>query len=109
VLTRCLAADPKQRPTAAELARDLSLETPDARTVVLPATRRHRRRLPLLVALAAVVVLVAGVAAAVLANGGSSPEPAAPPPPRPVAPVPHAATAQQQAVELAAWLRRNSR
>jgi serine/threonine protein kinase len=109
VLTRCLAADPEQRPTAAELARDLSANTPEARTVVLPATRRRRRRLPLLVALAAVLVLAAGVAAAVLTTGGSSPKPAAPPAPRPVAPVPHAATAQQQALELAAWLRRNSR
>jgi len=108
-LTRCLAADPRQRPTAAELARELAATTPAARTVHLPATRRRRRRLPLAVALLAVLVLAAGVAAAVLTTGGPSPRPAAPPPPRPVAPIPHAATAQQQALELAAWLRRNSR
>jgi serine/threonine protein kinase len=110
VLTRCLDADPRQRPTAAELARELSANTPEARTVVLPATRRRRRRrLPLLVAVVAFLVLAAGIAAAALTTGRSSRKPAAPLPPRPVAPVPHAATAQQQAIELAAWLRRNSR
>ena len=41
-----------------------------------------------------------------ITTGGSSPPPAAPPRPKAVAPVPHAATAQQQALELAAWLRR---
>jgi hypothetical protein len=109
VLARCLAADPEQRPTAAELARELSASSPESRTAVLPATRRRRRRLPLLVALAAALVLAAGIAAVVVTRRGSSPPPAAPARPKPVAPVPHAATAQQQALELAAWLRRNSR
>ena len=109
VLTRCLADEPGRRPTAAELARELSASTPEARTTILPAPRRRRRRrLPLLVALAAALVLAAGIAAAVITTGGSSPPPAAPPRPKAVAPVPHAATAQQQALELAAWLRRNS-
>jgi eukaryotic-like serine/threonine-protein kinase len=109
VLTRCLADEPEQRPTAAELARNLSASTPEASTTILPATRRRRRRLPVLVALAATLVLAAGIVAAVVGRGGSSPSPPAPPRPKAVAPVPHAATAQQQAVELAAWLRRNSR
>jgi len=109
VLARCLAADPEQRPTAVELARELSASSPESRTAVLPPTRRRHRRLPLLLALAAALVLAAGIAAVVVTRRGSSPPPAAPARPKAVAPVPHAATAQQQALELAAWLRRNSR
>jgi hypothetical protein len=59
-----------------------------------------------LVALA-VVAIGGGVAALVATTGGSST-----PPPATVtrvAPVPHAATAEQQAQNLAAWLSRYSR
>jgi eukaryotic-like serine/threonine-protein kinase len=108
VLTRCLATDPRERPTAGELVRTLSADAPEARTVVLPATRRRRRRLPVVLAAVAALCVAAGVAAAVLPGGGSSP-PATPAAPPPVRPVPHAATARQQATDLAAWLRRNSR
>ena len=93
--------------SAADVARELAAILPDARTtIVLPASHRSRRPALLLTA-AALAAVAAGIAAAVLSTGGSK----APPPrvaPR-VAPVPHAATAQQQARELASWLLRYSR
>jgi serine/threonine protein kinase len=109
VLGRCLAADPAQRPTAAELARSLAPTASEARTAVMPPPPGRRGRLPLAVAAAALLLVAAGIAAALVTTSGSPPRPARPPHAAPVAPVPHAATAQQQAVELAAWLRRNSR
>ena len=94
--------------SAADVARELAAILPDARTtIVLPASHRSRRPALLLTAAALAAVALAAVAAAVLSTGGSK----APPPrvaPR-VAPVPHAATAQQQARELASWLLRYSR
>jgi serine/threonine-protein kinase len=120
VVMRCLAAEPSMRPASAlELARELAAASPEVETLPLPdhpsqrateikaprATSR-RRRGPALVALGAAVAVAGGVTAALATRGGSPPAPA--PPPR-VVPVPHVADAQQQARELAAWLRRHSR
>ncbi len=108
VVRRCLETDPRRRPAAAEVARELAAILPDTRTtIVLPASGRRPRRPALVLAAAALAAVAAGIAAAVLSTGGSK----APPPrvaPR-VAPVPHATTAQQQARDLASWLLRYSR
>ena len=118
----CLEPDPRRRPSsAAEVARRLAATLPDAQTLPLPEdpSRRAteimsgrasppRRRLRPAVAIAAVAVgaIVGGVGAAVATlDGGGSAPPAVPR----VLPVPHAATAQQQALNLANWLKRYSR
>jgi serine/threonine-protein kinase len=119
VVMRCLAAKPSERPaSAAALARELAAASPEAPTLPLPdhpsqrATEikaprpAPRRRRTLLLAAAAAVAVAGGVAAALATRGGSSPAPA---PPARVAPVPHVADPQQQARELAAWLRSHSR
>jgi serine/threonine protein kinase len=99
----CLAPDPRARPGADVVARRLAGGPPETPTLRVPRTRRRLRPA---VALAAIAVLaIAGGLAAALAStgGGSKPQP------RPVArvsPVPHAQTADQQARNLAAWLRR---
>jgi eukaryotic-like serine/threonine-protein kinase len=132
ILTRCLDADPRARPTAAEVGRALAAAATEGRTLVLPTATSPRagttsvpegrtlvlplrarrtsvlgRRTLVLAALAAAVV-AAGVAAAIVTAGGPSHH-SSPPAPVRVAPVPHAATAQQQALDLATWLVRNSR
>jgi ferric-dicitrate binding protein FerR (iron transport regulator) len=116
---RCLAADPEKRPaSASQLARELAATSPEAQTLPLPddpsrrateiKARRNRRprRVVLLVA-AAVGAVVGGVVAAVATSGSSPPAPA--PRPARVTPIPHAADTQQQARDLAAWLRGHSR
>ena len=121
VVMRCLDPDPRRRPaSAAAVAQELAATLPDAPTLALPehpsqrATEillrsRGRRRVRPAVALAAVAVAAigGGIAAVVASTGGGST-----PPPVTVArvsPVPHAATAEQQAQNLAAWLTRYSR
>jgi hypothetical protein len=124
---RCLAGDPAQRPaSAAELAVELAATLPERETLPLPdhpslrateikATQikaappraaRARPRLALLLAAAAAVAVVAGVVAALSTGGGT---PAKPPPAPKVARIPQPPTAEQEAQELAAWLRRYSR
>jgi serine/threonine-protein kinase len=119
IVMRCLAADPEDRPpSAAELARELAASSPEARTLPLPdhpsrrateikAPRGKRPRRTVYLVAAAIGAIAGGTIAAVATSGGSSPTPK--PLPARVAPVPHAADAQQQARELAAWLRRHSR
>jgi serine/threonine protein kinase len=119
IVMRCLAADPEERPaSAAELARELAATSPEAQTLPLPehpslrateikAPQDRRPRRTRLLAAAAGVAVVTGVVAAIVTSGGSSPSKPAPPPS--VAPVPHAVDAEQQARELAAWLRAHSR
>jgi serine/threonine-protein kinase len=118
IVMRCLAADPEERPaSAAELARDLAATSPEAETLPLPehpsrrateikGPRARRPRQTVLLAAAAGVAVVTGIVAAVATSGGSPSKPASPPR---VTPIPHAVDAQQQARELAAWLRAHSR
>jgi serine/threonine-protein kinase len=105
-IARCLAIDPRLRPSAAELEQELRGERSSAPTAILHR-RRSRRAAPLVLAGAAVVAIGAGIAAAVASSGG----PSHPAPPRParIATVPRASTAQQQARDLASWLLKYSR
>ena len=103
---RSLARNPAYRPASAEaLARELSDEPP---TTVWPARRPPFPRRHVWLALAAALVAAALALGIVLGTrGGGSP----PPKPRPIAvqPIPRGATPQEQARNVAAWLRRNAR
>jgi serine/threonine-protein kinase len=101
---RSLARNPAYRPaSAAAFARELRPD--DEPTVPLHAQPpRPRNRLWPWAALAAVVVLgaaVLGIALATRGGGSGSPQRQ----PATVRPIPHGANAQQQAAEIAAWLR----
>jgi serine/threonine-protein kinase len=108
-----LARDPRFRPaSAAELAQELAPSTTEEQpTRPLPSRRRltvPRRRSALWLAGALVVAgVAAALALALLVGGGNSgsPPPAAPQ----VTPPPPARTAEQQARDLARWLRVHSR
>ena len=93
---RCLADDPRERPTAAEVAAALADE---GTTRVLPAPARRRMPWPLAAGALAAVAAAAAVAVAVAQHESG---------PAPVGPVPHATTPAQQARNLEAWLRRYS-
>ncbi len=123
IVMRCLELEAEDRPlSAAEVGRELAAAKPETQTLLLPdhpslrateiktpsARARRRPRTAVLLALAALVALVAGGVAAVVTSGGSSPKPVQQQPPR-IAALPRAPTAQQQAEDLAAWLRRYSR
>jgi eukaryotic-like serine/threonine-protein kinase len=101
LIERCRSADPAERPTATDVTLVLSgsQAAAAAPTVVLPG--RRSGRVWLLAAAVAAAAVIAAVAA-VLATRNDSPPP-------PVAPVAHASTATQQARNLEAWLRENSR
>ena len=103
-IARCLARDPAARPTAAELARELAGEQTEAATVI--KRQRPARRTPLVLAGGAAVLIAAGIAAAVATSDGSPKQ--LPPRPTRIAPVPHGSTAQQQATDIASWLKRYS-
>jgi serine/threonine-protein kinase len=109
VVMRSLARNPDYRPpSAAGLARELAPDGNEAPTAALPSPRPDRRTL--WIALAGVVVLAAVLLGIVLRTGGSGGNaPAAKPQPPSVQPIPRGATAQQQARNLSAWLRRYSR
>jgi hypothetical protein len=97
LVARCVAEEPQERPTAAEVATALGA----APTVV---QRRDRRRklsdaVPWALGAAALAAVAAAVAVAVTRRS---------PAPEPVRPVPHATTPGQQARNLEAWLRRYS-
>jgi Protein kinase domain len=94
---RCLAEDPRARPTAGEVAAELAV-APTVVTRVPHGGARHRGRW--LVG-AAVLAAVAAATAVAATRSGSAPEP--------VRPVPHATAPAQQARNLAAWLERYSR
>jgi serine/threonine-protein kinase len=119
VVMRCLDPEPQLRPaSAAVVAQELAATLPESPTLALPehpsqrATEilaRPRRRVRPGVALAAIAVgaIAGGIGAAIATSGGGSPP--APATVARVSPVPHAANAQQQAQNLAAWLTRYSR
>jgi serine/threonine-protein kinase len=99
---RSLARNPAYRPASAEaFARELGAD--EEPTVPLRAAARPRRS-RLLPALAALVILAAIVLGVVLGTRGG---PAPTPKPRQtvVRPIPRGTTAQEQAQEIAAWLR----
>ncbi|HEY2544211.1 MAG TPA: serine/threonine-protein kinase [Gaiellaceae bacterium] len=104
-IARCLATDPRLRPTAAELERDLRSGRASAPTLIL--RRRRVGRAPAVLAGAAAAAIAAGIVAAVVTSGGSSKPPV--PRPAPVTPVQQASTAQEQARLIARWLVRYSR
>jgi eukaryotic-like serine/threonine-protein kinase len=101
---RSLARNPAYRPASADaLARDLG-DRPTAPTRVAPAAPAPRRsRWWLAVPVAAAIGAVA--AAAVLATHDDSKPPSRRPSPAAVRPIPPGANAQEQAKNVAAWLR----
>lgn len=103
---RALARNPAYRPaTATAFARELGATVPlEAHTRVAPVPARAGRR-PLWLALAALAVLAAIVAAVVLGTSGGGSKPPTPPRPAAVQSIPRGADAQEQARNIAAWLR----
>ena len=98
-----LARNPAYRPpSAAELAEELG-DRPTAPTRLAPAPPRRRRRGWL--AFAGAAAVAAAVLGAVLATRGNESPPARPPARAAVQPIPPGANAQEQARNVAAWLR----
>jgi eukaryotic-like serine/threonine-protein kinase len=109
---RSLARNPDYRPSsAAELARELAAASDKPLTKPLEAPPRaagpDRRKLWL--ALAVVLAVAAILLGIALGTRGSEGAPPAKPRPPAVQPIARGATAQQQARNLSAWLRRYSR
>jgi eukaryotic-like serine/threonine-protein kinase len=107
---RALARNPAYRPTAATaFAQELGATVPlEAPTKVAPApAQRDRRRLWLGLA-ALVVSLVAITVAVALATTGGGPKAPTTPRQATVRPIPRGTGAQQQARNIAAWLRARS-
>jgi serine/threonine protein kinase len=107
VVMRCLARIPEYRPTAAQLTTELSATRPLPRAAPRPPAAEPARRTVWL-ALAGVLALAAIFLAVVWAtSGGDSSKP------RPTAPartkaIPQGSTPQQQARNIAAWVRARS-
>jgi serine/threonine-protein kinase len=121
IVMQCLASDPESRPaSAAEVAGELAALIPERQTLPLPGhpslrateikvpapSPRRRPRTAVLLSVAAAIAVAAGVTAA-LTTGGSPP---ATPPTHAstVSGIPAAPSAQQEARDLAVWLRRYS-
>jgi len=101
---RGLARNPAYRqPSADELAHELG--APTAPTRVEPAPHRQRSRRWLAAAAAAVAAIALAALAAVLATRGGGSSPPRRPAPAAVRPIPRGADAQEQARNVAAWLR----
>jgi serine/threonine protein kinase len=105
LVMRCLARNPAYRPSAAELVGELEpTAAPEPPTQRLPRAHVEGRRLWL--ALAALLVLAAILLAVALSTRGSG---SSPPPRQPAVPsIAPGSTPQQQAHNIAAWLRRYS-
>jgi hypothetical protein len=104
---RCLARNPAYRPaSAAELERELAPASAEPPTERLVAPREPSRRL--LWVGAAGAAALAAILLAVTLTGGHSRQKQPPPRPRAVPQIPRGADAQQQARNLADWLRRYS-
>jgi len=111
---RCLATDPHDRPSAAEV-RDVLRGDLEALTRLLPMTphhpvlgRRAGRRGRVWVAVTAAAVLVGTASLWIASSLGSDSGTAPPVPAVRVAPVPPGGTPAQRARNLARWLRRYS-
>jgi serine/threonine protein kinase len=112
VVMHCLARNPGYRPpTGAALAAELSGGAPPTRPTRVMATPRRNRRY-VWFALAGVLGIAAAIAVALATRGGgnrSSPGTSAVTVNTPrVAPIPRGATPQEQASNIAAWLREHS-
>jgi serine/threonine-protein kinase len=97
---RCLARNPAYRPT--DLERELAPQTTQTRQMPTAAPAAPSRR-KLWLALAGAAVLAAILLAVTLTGGKESKQP--PPTPRAVPQIPRGADAQEQARNIAAWLR----
>jgi eukaryotic-like serine/threonine-protein kinase len=100
---RALARNPAYRPATADaFADELTASAPPA----APARPDHTRLWWAIAAVVTVAAIASGIAAALTGNGSKAP----PPPPRhaTVQPIPRGADAQQQARNIAAWLRARS-
>jgi serine/threonine protein kinase len=103
VVMRCLARNPAYRPD--DLERELAAETAEPPTRKLTEPRRANRRL-LWLGAAGAAALAAILLAVTLTGGHSSKQP--PPRPRAVPQIPRGVDAQEQARNIAAWVRRYS-
>ena len=103
-IMRCLASDPRHRPTAEEVAVELGAEPTLSQrpTEVLVGQAHGRRRVPWGRAAAGTIAVTLFLAAVVLDDDEPPPAPA-------VDPVPAASTPAQHARTLAAWLREQAR
>jgi serine/threonine-protein kinase len=105
VVMRCLARNPAYRPD--EVERELTPAAAEPPTRVLPAPKPKPPNHPKLwLALAGAAAAAAILLAVTLAGGKSNEQP--PPRPRAVPQIPPGADAQEQARNIAAWLRRYS-
>jgi serine/threonine-protein kinase len=105
VVMRCLARNPSYRP--AELERELAPEAgPEPPTERLEAPRRQPGRRALWLGAAGAAALAGILLAVTLTGGHSSKHPA--PTPRAVPQIPRGTDAQEQARNIAAWLRKYS-
>ena len=107
VLMHCLARNPDYRPSSRELASELAASA-EPRTKPLRRPRKAPSTRRLLVALAGVLILAAILLPLTLVGGHGSSAPREPVA-RPHVAIPRGATAQEQARNIAAWLRRRSR
>ena len=110
VVMRCLARDPAYRPTAEEVVAELSATKPLPRPKAQTKPRSMPSRRTLWLAFAGAVVLAAILLAVTLigqkGNGAGARERVQPSGPRPI---PLGATPQDQARNIAAWIRQRSR
>jgi serine/threonine-protein kinase len=110
VVMRCLARNPAYRPpSAGELERELaaSRAEPPTERLPLPRVPRRARRRALWLALTGAIALAAILLAVTLIGSGSR-KPGATTRPRAVPAIPPGADPQEQARNIAAWIRRYS-
>ena len=105
IVMRCLARNPAYRPSDLERALTPDGEEPPTRPMRAPRRRRPGRRL-LWLGAAGAAALAAILLTVTLIGGHSSKQPT--PKPRAVPQIPRGADAQEQAYNMAAWLRRYS-
>jgi serine/threonine protein kinase len=104
VVMRCLARKTAYRPASAgELERELSPAAAEPLTERLPRRRVPNRRRALWLCLAGLVVLAGILLAVALTESGKRKTPT---PPRAVPAIPRGADPQEQAHNIAAWVRR---